>query len=176
MTTAIISVSQHGWIAFVCYSGITSNEEVCVSILLLGPIALTRLHTQGALTPIIRGPSHRFATSVCSFKLRGDELNANSVAVHRVQPYMHSAPREKDQRPMSVGGIEDSSFASSPFRHLSERWKTTERETQGSRVVLNRYSVGRDRRKVSSGAIPANRDIFLTGYWERCRHQPQYTR
>lgn len=37
--------------------------------------------------------------------MKGDELNANSVA-HPVQPYMHSAPREKGQRPTDVGGIE----------------------------------------------------------------------
>ena len=107
MTTAIISVSQHGWIAFVCYSGITSNEEVCVSILLLGPVALTRLHTQGAMTSVLRSPSHHLNSGVSAkFISRGDELNANSAALHRVEPYMHSAPREKDQRSTSVGGIE----------------------------------------------------------------------
>lgn len=59
--TRTISILQRGWIAFVCCSRITSNEEVCVSTLLLGPAALTRLHTQGAMTPNPCSSSHKAA-------------------------------------------------------------------------------------------------------------------
>lgn len=77
MTTSIIRLDN----VRLLQRGITSNEEVCVSSLLLGPVTLTRLHTQGAMTPILRSPSHLFAAGVsASFKLRGDELNACSVA------------------------------------------------------------------------------------------------